>query len=506
MSAAAQVIKAMAKGAKEGAKKGAASASKTRGGGKADGALDRIDKHVEALLTSPTPGQAKVENAVKSQRVYRQGQNKAGAAGTAAGAGAMYFMMDVGGEKVSVPADKAKNPDKLKTSDVEILEKKEVSEFEKAFSEAFENGEETFMWNGKEYAVELKAGERTMKAEGGPMRDDIEAYKSLSKQRDLSLSKAEDKAAKERINKRFNDYTQGFDGSVIMKALQELDAEQEKEQARMPKAEGGKISKKDIEYINSIKNKKDREAMIGKYQIFAGYDAIKEAGIDELKEPEKAEKIKKEAAAKALSELKRYGLNKGGMLTNSKGSMLVPPEMESAVPEDTYPNIPEEEMDDVMAAQKPDGVVEEDYVSYVMSEVLSEEEVDYVNSMLETDDKLSQIFDKLILSASEFQGAGEVEGPGDGTSDDIPARLSDGEFVFTKKATDQLGAETLQQMMDDAERAYDGGLMKKAEGGLLFNPMSAVDDFVASGSSTQTELDVQRQMLRANRMPSLIGG
>ena len=425
MSAAAQVIKAMAKGAKEGAKKGAASASKTRGGGKADGALDRIDKHIESLLTTPTKGQQKVETAVKSQRVYRQGQNKAGAAGTAAGAGAMYFMMDVGGEKVSVPADKAKNPDKLKTSDVEILEKKEVSEFEKAFSEAFENGEETFMWNGKEYAVELKAGERTMKAEGGPMRDDIEAYKSLSKQRDLSLSKAEDKAAIERINKRFNDYTKGFDGSVIMKALQELDAEQEKEQARMPKAEGG--------------------------------------------------------------------------------SLFIPPEMES-MPVDTYSNIPEEEMDDVMAAQKPDGVVEEDYVSYVMSEVLSEEEVDYVNSMLETDDKLSQIFDKLILSAAEFQGSGEVEGPGDGTSDDIPARLSDGEFVFTKKATDQLGAETLQSMMDDAERAYDGGLMKKAEGGLLFNPMSAVDDPVAAGDSAQTQLDVERQMLRANRVPSLIGG
>lgn len=272
------------------------------------------------------------------------------------------------------------------------------------------------------------------------------------------------------------------------------------------KAEGGKISKKDIEYINSIKNKKDREAMIGKYQIFAGYDAIKEAGIDELKEPEKAEKIKKEAAAKALSELKRYGLNKGGMLTNSKGSMLVPPEMESAVPEDTYSNIPEDDMDDVMASQKPDDVVEEDYVSYVMSEVLSEEEVDYVNSMLEADDKFSQIFDKLILSAAEFQGSGEVEGPGDGTSDDIPARLSDGEFVFTKKATDQLGAETLQSMMDDAERAYDGGLMKKAAGGLLFNPMSAVDDPVAAGDSAQTQLDVQRQMLRANRMPSLIGG
>ena len=202
---------------------------------------------------------------------------------------------------------------------------------------------------------------------------------------------------------------------------------------------------------------------------------------------------------------------KGGQMN----SLFIPPEMEmeDKVPEDTYSNIPEDEMEDVLASQKPDDEMEKDYVSYVMGETLSEEEIDYVNSMLESDDKLSQIFDKLILSAAEFDGAGEVEGPGDGTSDDIPARLSDGEFVFTKKATDQLGAENLQSMMDEAERAYDGGLMKKAQGGLMFNPMSAVDDPVASGGtsntttpSAQTQLDVERQMLRANRMPSLIGG
>ena len=53
--------------------------------------------------------------------------------------------------------------------------------------------------------------------------------------------------------------------------------------------------------------------------------------------------------------------------------------------------------------------------------------------------------DKVITTASEFSGAGEVEGPGTGVSDSIPARLSDGEFVFTKKATDQIGADNLQR-------------------------------------------------------------
>ena len=31
-------------------------------------------------------------------------------------------------------------------------------------------------------------------------------------------------------------------------------------------------------------------------------------------------------------------------------------------------------------------------------------------------------------------GGGEVDGPGTGTSDSVPARLSDGEFVLTAKA------------------------------------------------------------------------
>jgi hypothetical protein len=81
----------------------------------------------------------------------------------------------------------------------------------------------------------------------------------------------------------------------------------------------------------------------------------------------------------------------------------------------------------------------------------------------------------------------------------IPARLSDGEFVFTKKATDQLGADQLQTMMDDAEKAYDGGLMKKAFGGM-------VDDSVDEsrmGMYSDEEEEIKKQMIDANRMPSV---
>ena len=175
------------------------------------------------------------------------------------------------------------------------------------------------------------------------------------------------------------------------------------------------------------------------------------------------------------------------------GALLVPVEMQG-VPEDTYPNIPPEEMEEVMDSQAPDDEMEDDFVEYVLGESLEDDEMDYLMNILEADDRLSMIFDKVILASSEFSGAGEVEGPGDGTSDSIPARLSDGEFVFTKKATDQLGSDTLQTMMDEAERAYDGGLMRKAMGGMIDNQFE----------KDTSEEEIKNQMIAANRMPSLM--
>ena len=92
-----------------------------------------------------------------------------------------------------------------------------------------------------------------------------------------------------------------------------------------------------------------------------------------------------------------------------------------------------------------------------------------------------------------------------GVSDSIPARLSDGEFVFTKKATDQMGADNLQQMMDDAERAYDGGMMRspKKEGGML---MYKQKDENPLDYEKIAQDEIKKNMLRANRAPSLLGG
>ena len=53
---------------------------------------------------------------------------------------------------------------------------------------------------------------------------------------------------------------------------------------------------------------------------------------------------------------------------------------------------------------------------------------------------------------------GEVHGPGTGTSDSVPARLSDGEFVVTAKAVQgagngdrDIGAARMYDMMAELE-------------------------------------------------------
>ena len=228
--------------------------------------------------------------------------------------------------------------------------------------------------------------------------------------------------------------------------------------------------------------------------------------------PEVEAELTRSQAEKDMDDSMRKAvpLNKGGMLNDPMkvkyaegGSMLVPPEMglEDEMPVDTYDNIPEDEKEAAEASQLPDDEMEEDYTDYVLEQSLDVEEQEYLMGVLENDERLSGIFDKVMDVAGEFSGEGEVEGLGTGVSDSIPARLSDGEFVFTKKATDQLGADQLQTMMDDAEKAYDGGLMKKAFGGMVDDKPE--DNDGRSMYSSNEEEEIKKQMIDANRMPSV---
>jgi hypothetical protein len=118
----------------------------------------------------------------------------------------------------------------------------------------------------------------------------------------------------------------------------------------------------------------------------------------------------------------------------------------------------------------PDEDMENNYTRFIMDEALTEDEEDMLVSKLEQDEELAMLFDKVIDVAQEFAGAGPVEGPGSGVSDSIPARLSDGEFVFTAKAVEEIGADNLMAMMKDAEAkaderqpAYGGGTITTME-------------------------------------------
>ena len=176
--------------------------------------------------------------------------------------------------------------------------------------------------------------------------------------------------------------------------------------------------------------------------------------------------------------------------------MLLPPELSSEVPVDTYTP---EDQSNAEETQLPDEEVEENYVDFILSSALNDEEQSYLMNTLAEDSQLSQIFDKVVDTAAEFSGEGEVEGPGTGVSDSIPARLSDGEVVLTQKATDQIGADNLQSLMDEAERAYDGGLqrMKYAFGGIVGSDEEELLE--------EEDEEIKKQMLSANQMPSVKG-
>ena len=117
---------------------------------------------------------------------------------------------------------------------------------------------------------------------------------------------------------------------------------------------------------------------------------------------------------------------------------------------------------------KSDEEMEDGYLDFVINEALSDEEEVMLMNELEANPQLSMLFDKVMDVAIEFSGSGPVEGPGSEVSDSIPARLSDGEFVFTAKAVDVIGADNLMSMMKQAEAAaeerqpaQEGGLMEE---------------------------------------------
>ena len=208
------------------------------------------------------------------------------------------------------------------------------------------------------------------------------------------------------------------------------------------------------------------------------YDREQEAAKEAAKK--RAEKEMDKNIEEATKKHKnRTILAEGGEMDSQMTAMMMPTKEE--------PMMEEQDM-------LPDDQMEDEHLDFIINEALDQEEEMYLMEKLQADDRLSMIFDKIMDTASEFSGSGPVEGLGTGISDSIPARLSDGEFVMTAKATDEIGADNLQRMMKDAEEASDNR-QRVAMGGKL---EKKVDEFGKPIDEDLTEEEIKRSMLSVN--------
>jgi len=142
--------------------------------------------------------------------------------------------------------------------------------------------------------------------------------------------------------------------------------------------------------------------------------------------------------------------------------------------------------------------MEDGYLDFILDEALEDEEETYLMEQLENNDRLSLIFDKVIDVATEFAGSGPVNGPGSGVSDSIPARLSDGEFVFTAKATEEVGAENLEALMKEAEAEADGRQELNLGGKPTAEEETEVDQYGKPIDSNIVDDEIRKGMLSTN--------
>jgi hypothetical protein len=222
------------------------------------------------------------------------------------------------------------------------------------------------------------------------------------------------------------------------------------------------ISKKEIDIIRNntvdsdavrkiiVRTEKDMGVEPGNLFEAINMIAKKKEEREGMKDGGEFPDLNKDGEVTYADVLKGRGVFQEGGSIDDQMMMVMTPPMES-----------EMESDDDM---------EDGYTKFIMEEALSEEEEDMLMSKLEQDEELAMLFDKVIDVAQEFAGAGPVEGPGSGVSDSIPARLSDGEFVFTAKAVEEIGSDNLMSMMKEAEakaderlQAQDGGMIEEEE-------------------------------------------
>jgi hypothetical protein len=451
--------------------------ARASGGGASTSLIEELKMVSRALTTEPTRAQKRAAD-LGGTKETREGRIKAGKFG-AAGVGVGSLLGGLGATALSSWRNQNQSNEM-------------PSGFEAAFSKAFKAGEDTFEFKGKIYTTELQ---REQKGKGSKI---INLFEKLVDPKTIAKKKQmvnEEQALRE-IQKAVDKNPQ---------ALEMLSDDDYMEVvSRLPQKQRANFGLDDVpvddpDNILQMLMDMEPEEVAQNLQLFPSMeDMFEYASTLNAKDARKfMNALTPEDKEIFAGELPEFELGPREVKADG-GSMaiLMPVEYEE-LPKDKYNNISSKEEKEEVKNMNSDEEMEEEYIDYVADEVLTKEEQDYLFKALDKDNKLEEILDKVMLNATEFTGSGEIEGPGTGLSDSIPARLSDGEFVFTKKATDQIGADKLQTMMDDAEREFDSR-SGKAEGGMPVEGMERYD------MEKDDEDTLNRQMAYSNRMPSLM--
>ena len=279
------------------------------------------------------------------------------------------------------------------------------------------------------------------RAEGGLMermefKDGGEAFPDLSgdgevTQEDILIGKGVIKKAKGGIMQRakFNKGDLSTKEIIEMKKMEQLEAMQD---SGLPLTDEQELA---LESYKASKSIKAQELALGgmvgversKYDQRPDYQAYAEGDIVEDEMPDEDMPPMQELVVEEESLLKPEGMDE--------------------MPMDDEEDITDEDLEGM------DAIID--------TSALSDEEEQLLDEAVDMHPELEAIIPKLV--ATEFTDDGEVEGPGTGTSDSIPALLSDGEFVFTAKAVKNIGVDKLRSMMKKAEQDYDAGIQSQEE-------------------------------------------
>ena len=311
---------------------------------------------------------------------------------------------------------------------------------------------------------------RTRFKDGGESFPDLSGDGEVT-QKDILIGKGVIKKAKGGLMKRmkFDDGQLSTREIIEMKKMEQLEAMRD---SGLPLTDEQEKKLEEYKAAKAVKPAMALGGMIGversKYEQRPDYQAYSKGGLTDYQ----LVQLKNMGY-----DVKKFGIEHYGGSNVLKDILKVNKYAEGDIVEDE--NMAEAETDMEMMAEEDQGLLEPlgmnkepmdeemededmgDMDAIIDTSALSEEEEKILDDAVEMHPELEAIIPKIV--ATEFTDDGEVEGPGTGTSDSIPALLSDGEFVFTAKAVKHLGVDKLRKMMKQAEEAYDAGVQSQAE-------------------------------------------